>query len=61
MPPAVASGPAGLVVVDSAHPVAETERRLVQAIEGAGLKVAARIDHEANAKSVGLTLPPTFS
>ncbi len=59
MPPAVASGPAGLVVVNSAHPVAVTERRLVQAIEGAGLKVAARIDHEANAKSVGLTLPPT--
>lgn len=50
---------AGLVIVDSAHPVAETERRLVQAIEGAGLKVAARVDHEANAKSVGLILPPT--
>ncbi len=50
---------AGLVVVDSAHPVAETERRLVQAIEEAGLKLAARVDHEANAKSVGLQLPPT--
>ncbi len=59
MAPAVAGGSAGLVMVDSAHPVAETERRLVQAIEGAGLKVAARIDHEANAKSVGLKLPPT--
>ncbi len=50
---------AGLIVVESAHSVPETERRLVQAIEAAGLKVAARIDHEANAKSVGLGLPPT--
>ncbi len=58
-PSASAVETAGLVIVDSAHPVAETERRLVQAIEGAGLKVAARVDHEANAKSVGLRLPPT--
>ena len=50
---------AGLVVVDSAFSMAETERRLVQAIEAAGLKVAARIDHEANAKRVDQALPPT--
>jgi len=49
----------GLVVVDSASSMAETERRLVQAIEAAGLKVAARIDHEANAKRVDQALPPT--
>ena len=59
-PQASAGASAGLVVVESAHPIAETERRLVQAIEAAGLKVAARIDHEANARSVGLQLPPTI-
>lgn len=52
-------GQAGVVVVESAHSAAETERRLVQAIEAAGLKIAARVDHEANAKSVNLQLPPT--
>lgn len=49
----------GLVVVESANTMEETEKRLVAAIEGAGLKVAARIDHEANARRVGLELPPT--
>ena len=49
---------AGLVVVDSASSMAETEQRLVHAIEAAGLKVAARIDHEANAKRVDQALPP---
>lgn len=58
-PPAPTGGTSGLIVVESAHSMAETERRLVQAIEGAGLKVAARVDHEANAKSVGLRLQPT--
>lgn len=56
--PAAASA-AGLVVVESAHDMAETERRLVAALDGAGLKVAARVDHMANAKSVGLDLKPT--
>jgi uncharacterized protein (DUF302 family) len=58
-PAPVTAAQSGLVVVESAHPFAETERRLLQAIEAAGLKVAARIDHEANAKSVALQLPPT--
>jgi uncharacterized protein (DUF302 family) len=50
---------AGLVVSGSAFSMAETEQRLVQAIESARLKVAARIDHEANAKKVDQVLPPT--
>lgn len=33
--------------------------RLTKAIEGAGMKVIARIDHAAAAKDVGLTMPPT--
>ena len=49
----------GLVVIDSANSMAETEKRLLDALDAGGLKVAARIDHEANAKSAGLDLAPT--
>ncbi len=54
------TSPAGLIVIDSTRSVAETEQKLVKALEAAGLKVAARVDHEANAKSVNLQLPPTI-
>jgi uncharacterized protein (DUF302 family) len=57
--PPVPERASGVVTLGSAHTVAETERRLVQAIESAGLKVAARIDHRANALGAGLDLPPT--
>ncbi|MCG8418538.1 MAG: DUF302 domain-containing protein [Proteobacteria bacterium] len=50
----------GLIVTKSAHSVDETYRRLEAAIEGAGpLRVLARLDHRANAQTVGLTLRPT--
>ena len=49
----------GLVVIDSANTMEETEKRLIAALDASGLKIAARIDHEANAKSVGLDLAPT--
>lgn len=49
----------GLVTTASAHSMAETEARFVRALEGAGLKLAARIDHSANARGVDLALPPT--
>ena len=49
----------GLVVIDSANSMMETEKRLLAALDSFGLKVAARVDHQANAKSVGLDLPPT--
>ena len=39
--------------------VAEAADRLVKAVEGKGLKVAARIDHAAGAKAAGLDMPPT--
>ena len=42
---AAPSDPAGLVAVESANNVAETERHLVAALEAAKLKVAARGDH----------------
>lgn len=53
-------GAAGLVVVESASSVAETEKLLNAALDAAGLKVAARVDHAANAVGVGLKLPPTL-
>ena len=43
----------------SPHSVAETADKLVAAIEKAGPKVFARIDHAAGAKSAGLELEPT--
>ena len=46
-------------MIDSANTMAETERRLIAALDAGGLKIAARIDHQANAKSVGLELAPT--
>ncbi|ABQ35494.1 DUF302 domain-containing protein [Bradyrhizobium sp. BTAi1] len=50
---------AGLVTVPSANTMAETEKRLTDALDAAGLKVAARIDHSAGAKAAGLELAPT--
>lgn len=49
----------GLTIVESRFAVDETERRLTQAITARGLKVAARIDHAANAKNVQQALAPT--
>lgn len=59
-PATAAPGTAGLIVIESANGVAETERRLKAALDAAGLKVAARVDHAANAEGVGLKLPPTL-
>lgn len=42
----------------SPHDVAKTVDQLAAAVEGAGAKVAARIDHQANAKSVGTDIAP---
>ena len=36
----------------------ETVERLTGAITGAGMTVFARIDHAANARDVGMTMPP---
>jgi uncharacterized protein (DUF302 family) len=49
----------GLVSVRSAHGVAETLDRLEQAAREAGLAIAGRIDHGANAAKVGQALRPT--
>lgn len=50
---------ADLVTKPSPHSVTVTVDRLVAAVEGAGAKVFARIDHAAGATSVGTELRPT--
>jgi uncharacterized protein (DUF302 family) len=48
-----------LTTVESKFPVKETLDRLSAELERRGIKVAARIDHAAGAKAVGMELPPT--
>lgn len=46
-----------LVHVPSAHSVAQTADNLVAAVEKAGAKVFARVDHAAGGKSVDMEIP----
>jgi uncharacterized protein (DUF302 family) len=48
-----------LVEIASAFDFEATLDRVVEAIKAANLKILARIDHAANAREVGLTMPPT--
>ena len=50
---------ADLVEKRSAHDVATTVDRLEQVLSDNGIRVLARVDHAANAESVGLELRPT--
>jgi uncharacterized protein (DUF302 family) len=59
MADSVALADSGLVSVRSAHGVPETLDRLEQAAREAGVAIAARIDHAANAAKAGQTLRPT--
>lgn len=54
-----AHGADGLNVRDATGSVEETVSRLTMAIESAGAKVVAVVDHAANARSIGETLPET--
>lgn len=48
-----------LVALESNFDVKQTLDRLAAELEKRGIKVAARIDHAAGAKAVGMELPPT--
>ena len=48
----------GLVKIRSAHDVEETTRRLQAALDGAGMRQFAVIDHAAGAQSVNLPIHP---
>ena len=50
---------AGMITKTSANSVGETIDRLVAAVEQAGVKVFARVDHAKGAASVGAELRPT--
>jgi uncharacterized protein (DUF302 family) len=43
----------------STAPFAQTMKRLVEAIESAGMLIFARIDHAAGARDVGMIMPAT--
>jgi uncharacterized protein (DUF302 family) len=47
-----------LVALESEYDVKETLDRLAAELDKRGIKVAARIDHAAGAKAVGMELPP---
>lgn len=53
------TGAADLISHDSPHSVTETVDNLVLALEEAGLRIFARIDHALGAASVDQALPPT--
>ncbi len=55
----LAAQDAGLVIKPSPMPVKETLDKLTKVLEEKGIKVAARVDHAAGAKAVGMDLPPT--
>jgi len=49
----------GMTVLPSAHDVAATMDKLESIVKDKGMKVMARVDHTANAKSAGMELRPT--
>jgi uncharacterized protein (DUF302 family) len=48
-----------MITKNSPHSVAETIDRLSAAVEGAGAKIFARVDHAGGAATVGMDLRPT--
>ena len=48
----------GIVEHASSLPFNDTVERLVQVMTGAGMTIFARIDHAANARGAGMTMPP---
>ena len=50
----------GLITVQSPYSASETIDRLESVVKAKGLLVFSRIDHSANATSVGMTLRPTI-
>ncbi len=57
--PATAWSVEGMNVITSEYDVAETEQRLVAALEEKGFTIMAQVDHAQGARSVDLELAPT--
>jgi uncharacterized protein (DUF302 family) len=51
--------PQSIVRLQSPYPFADSVQRLLAAFAGKGIKVFATIDQQAEARAVGLTMPPT--
>jgi len=49
----------GMVVMKSAHPAAVTLDRMAVLMKSKGIQVIARVNHDENARSVGMSLRPT--
>lgn len=49
-----------MIVKQSERSVVETIDTLQAALEGKGISIFGRVDHQANAKKAGLDLPPTL-
>ena len=49
----------GLISIKSSHSVKKTTDRLVNTLNGKGMKIFNRINHSAGAKGVGINLRPT--
>lgn len=54
-----ATAPSPLVEYTSAMDFSTAVSRVVEVLEGAGMRIFARIDHAAGAHEVGLAMPPT--
>lgn len=54
-----ATAMAGMITVDSAHDVKTTIDRLEAAARKGGATIFTRIDHQANAKGIGMEMPPS--
>ena len=57
LPTGVMAG--GMVKIESPYTVTVTLDRLAGVMEAKGIKIFARIDHAAGAKSIGAEMPPT--
>ena len=55
----IVSAQEGMIVVPSTHDVATTMDKLESIVKSKGMKVMARVNHTANAESVGMELRPT--
>ena len=55
----VAYAEAGIVTRSSPHPFGQTLERIESVLAAKGATVFARIDHSAEARKVGLEMPPT--
>ncbi|MGI6637762.1 MAG: DUF302 domain-containing protein [Desulfobulbus sp.] len=55
----ISADASGIITNTSLYPFADTVQRLLSALKDRGIKIFAIIDQQAEAKSAGLSMPPT--